>query len=374
VSAPGDSRPPGRDPRARPADPAGTRPKHDPAALLPAQPPPGPAPDGVVDAEVVEEEAAGPAAATAAGAGTPAAAAAGAGTPAAAAATARPPAAGPPGAAAGDLLPQRRAAGGLAAAAPPQPLHAPRFHFLYGALAACGAAAIALLALVLATGGGDGRRSDFGSSWSAWQPTRADVAGAEQIAGHVARRYRLGDGRQLVTVDATSLSYGGIPLAVAIRRPASAGGDIDVFDDDGLIYRLCGLGSGCAITAGEPSARRHLLLRREALELALFSFRYLDGIDQVAVFLPPRKGEDASQAVFFRRDDVEPQLDAPLHRSLAARTPTVRTISRSPDAASVDRLTLRHLFAFSLTQANADNSGFLVLDPLEVRAARPAGK
>jgi hypothetical protein len=342
VSAPGDSRPPARDPRARPADPAGTRPKHDPAALLPAQPPPGPS-DGVVDAEVIEEEEAGPPSAT------------------------------PPRGGDGDLLPQRRSARGLAAAAPPQPPHAPRFHFLYGALAAFGAAAVLLLVLVLATGGDDHRGSDVADSWSAWRPTRSDVAGADQIAGHVARRYRLGDGRQLVTVDATSLSYGGIPLAVAVRRPASAGGDIDVFDDDGVIYRLCGLGTDCAISAGEPSARRHLLLRREALELALYSFRYLDGIDQVAVFLPPRKGKDASQAVFFRRDEVEPQLDAPLHRSLAARTPTVRTIARSPDAASVDRLTLRHLFAFSLTQANADNSGFLVLDPLEVTASRPAG-
>jgi hypothetical protein len=332
-----------RDPRERPADPAGTQPKHDPATLVPARAlPSGALADGVVEGDAVEVGEARP------GDGD-----------------------------GGDLLPQRRETGAVGAAAPPKapPPHSPRFHFLYGALAALAAAAVAAAVVALAGSGGGSSSDGRVASWSTWKPTRGALSGAGQIAGHIGPRYRL-DGRQLVSVEASGLSFEGIPLAVAIRQTAAQGGDIRIFDDGGLIYRLCGLGQNCSISTGKASPQRHLLLRREALELALYSFRYLDGIDQVVVLMPPAPGQKPSQAVFFRRADVKRQLAHPLTASLAQRTPTVRTIRVSRDAPLVDRLTGVHLFTFSLTQANTENRGFLVLDPITAQTAgkQPAQK
>ena len=58
-----------------------------------------------------------------------------------------------------------------------------------------------------------------------------------------------------------------------------------------VLYRLCGLGAQCAINKGKPSNERGLLLQREALELALYSFRYLDGVKNVVALMPPSPGK-----------------------------------------------------------------------------------
>jgi hypothetical protein len=323
VTEPGDQREdrrPGA--RERPPDPAGTRPRHDPSSLLPARTAAHPPEDpDVVDSSVVEE-----------------------------------------GDGHGDLLPERRARGGaVGATAQREAPFAPRFHFLFGALAALGAAAVTALVLAIGVGGGEDGPPD---GWSRWEPSATGLDGARQIAQHVAVRYRFGNGRQMVNVEASPLQINGVPLTVALREGQAQGGDIEVFDGDGLIFRFCGLGPNCAISAGKPTAERHLLLRREALELALYSFHYLDGVDQIVVFMPPRKGDKPSQALFVREGELGAQLGRPLTATLAPRAPTTRDVTRSPDVPLVQRLTLPNLFAFSLTQANTDNRGFIVLDPL----------
>jgi hypothetical protein len=334
---------PRRGRREPPPDPAGTRPRHDPESLLPSRP------ADVVDGSAVEDVE--PQAAAAGDTG-----AAGAGAP-------------PPGTGhaveagrGGRLLPERRApAGGVGPVAQGPPPFAPRFHFLFGALAAVGAAAVTALVIVILAGSGAGPKPD---NWSRWRPSAGGLDGARQIAQHVGSRYRFANGRQLVNVEASPLQIEGVPLAVAVRENEEQGGDIKVFDSEGLIYRFCGLGPNCAIASGRPTPERHLLLRREALELSLYSFHYLRGVDQIVVFMPPRKGEKPSQALFFRRGDVDAALERPLTATLSERAPTVRTVTRSPDVPLVQRLTMPKLFTFSLTQANTDNRGFIVLDPL----------
>lgn len=310
----------------RPQDPAGTQPRHDPESLLPARR--GSLSD-VIDSDIVGEREDG------------------------------------------DLLPERRRPGALGPVAPARHSHyASRFHFLTGALIAIGLAAIAgLAAFILLPGGG----RDQGLRWSTWTPDKSGSAGAQQIAQHVGREYKLPDGRQLVDVSVTGLEIEGVPLAVALREAPAQGGDIRVFSDGGLIYRLCGLGPDCAIATGKPSAKRHLLLRREALELALYSFRYLDGVHQIVVFMPPRLGEKPSQALFFREGDVSRELDRPLTASLSPRVPSVRTVTVSPDAQLVNAITTPKIFKFSLTQANTDNRGFIVLDPFDASQTSSGG-
>ncbi len=218
-----------------------------------------------------------------------------------------------------------------------------------------------LLPGVLRTAGR--RRARAG--WSAWKPTKDGPPGAAQIAAARRPAYRGPDGRQLVLVKGGALEVSGLPLTVAVRDPGSAGGAITTSDGKGVLYRLCGPGRGCAVAPGKPSIERHLLLRREALELALYSLRYLDDVDDVVVFMPPRTGDQPSQALFFRKDRMRGEIEKPLDATLVDRTPTVARVTRSPDALLVEQLTIPALFRFTLTPADQDDRTFLVLDPLD---------
>jgi hypothetical protein len=62
----------------------------------------------------------------------------------------------------------------------------------------------------------------------------------------------------------------------------------------------------CQIDAGKPSKERMLLLRREGLELALYSFRYLKDVKQVVVLIPATPGKAQTIALYFSRDDCVP--------------------------------------------------------------------
>jgi hypothetical protein len=311
-----------RDPRERPPDPAGTRPRHDPESLLPATREPL-LTDEILEADIVDDREATN----------------------------------------DDLLPIRRrsAVPGEPVAPAKHSQFAPRFHFLTGALVAVGLAALAGLVLFIALPGTGGTGS--GGKWSSWTPTSGGTNGAEQIAQHVGVQYKLPDGHQIVDVGVSGLEIQGVPLAVAVRKDPAQGGDIKVFDDGGVIYHLCGLGPSCSIATGKPSVQRGLLLRREALELALYSFRYLGDVHQVVVFMPPVKGKTPSQALFFREGDVAKELDRPLTASLSPHVPSVSDVTVSPDARLVDQITATKTFDFSLTGDQTSQRGFIVLDP-----------
>jgi hypothetical protein len=204
----------------------------------------------------------------------------------------------------------------------------------------------------------------------------------------VGQEYHLANGEQLVFVEGGPLEVAGLPLTIVIREPADQGGDITAVDGKGVLYRLCGLGPKCAIASGKPSIERYLLIRREALELALYTFRYTDA-DNVVAFLPPAHtranptqptatGTDAqqqqqqqtatddtvTQALYFRRSDVEDEVSRPLSATLTRTVPKVSTINSSADAGFVDQITKARLFDFSFTQANQDDRALLVLDPV----------
>ncbi len=298
------------DPRARPADPAGTKPRHDPASLLPAT-----RHTDVVESSAVEDD--------------------------------------------GDLLPERQAAaGGLGEPRAPRvhSPHAPRFQFLTGALLAVAIASLAGVGIVV--WGMPGKKSE--PAWSRWKPTASGVAGAQQIAARVGPEYRDG-GAQLVDVQTNGLAFKGTQLTVALRRSPDQGGDIQVHDDKGVLYQLCGLGPNCAIDRGKPSRRRAFLLKREGLELALYSLHYLD-VKQVVVLLPPPPGRAQTVAMYFRQGDVKSQLDRPLTASLTPRAPSVKTVTKSPDAGLVQQTTSTN-YLFSLMGSSFNDRAFLVLDP-----------
>jgi hypothetical protein len=306
------------DPRLRPADPAGTRPKVDPSSLVPARIEPEIAtePEPIVDAEVVED---------------------------------------------GELLPERRAGGGEMMGTVPEVPHAPRFQFILGALIAVGVVAIAAgTALII----GRSPTSFSGPAWSPWHPPGSGSGAAQEIADHVGPEYRLPNGQQLVEVNGGPLQVAGLPMTVVLRSDPTANGSISVLNGNGVLYRLCGLGSNCSIDQGKTSSKRGLLVRREALELALYSFRYLSGVNEVVVFLPPPNATtQPGTALFFRPGDLLPELNRPLNTTLGPRAPSVTSIGSSPDSSIVQRLTTSTYYLFTLTQANTDANVLLVLRP-----------
>jgi hypothetical protein len=147
---------------------------------------------------------------------------------------------------------------------------------------------------------------------------------------------------------------------------AATGAEVDDNDTIGananVMYILCGLGDACSITEGQPSAARDALLRREALELALYSFRYLDGIDSTLVLLPPRADGQVATSVFIERGDVRGVLDQPLDQTLTAPlTPGVGEI-QADEQRVIDRTTQSRVYEYSYLQAQ-DGSPIMVLTP-----------
>ena len=191
-----------------------------------------------------------------------------------------------------------------------------------------------------------GRPSDPERPWSAFRPTGSGLAVAEQIADNVGARYHLPSGKQLVGVLAQQPRIGDdVPvsaIAVTSGLPDQPSDDIEVFrTKDTLLYVLCGIGGQqCAIPEGTPSTQRATLLHREALELALYTFKYVGDTNAVLAILPPAAGQQASVAAYFRRSDFSDILGRPLEDTLApAARLTPEALTRR-DARRVRNLTL----------------------------------
>jgi hypothetical protein len=244
-----------------------------------------------------------------------------------------------------------------------------RFAVFYVVLAVVAGAGVGAL-LVLVSRGSPAPAP----AWSAWEPTGSAERRAAQIGDHVGGEYRLPSGKALVAV-----TYAGGPVvtgpdgssfqvrAIAVR-PDTTGGRAEADDIDTvnaastIMYTLCGLGTSCSIAEGKPTVARGQLLRREALELALYSFHYLDGVDSALVLLPPRPDGKAATAVFLERGDVRPELGRPLDQTLTAPlTPSVGEI-RADEQGVIERTTRSRLYEYSYLQAQ-DGSPVMVLTP-----------
>ena len=245
--------------------------------------------------------------------------------------------------------------------------HGRRFRIAYAVLAVVLGAAVGGLIVLVGRGS-----SDSGVAWSPWEPDGSSLVKTRQIASVVGSQYRLPSGQQLVAViprvpprssprrrrrrSATSRS----PRAprprtsrCSTRRTASS-------------TCLCGVGSRggrCAIGEGKATTERARLLHRESLELALYTFKYVDGVDSVVTLQPPRAGADPTFATFFQKDDFKEELDHPLKQTLEGAGPF--TTSRFPVAqqARVAQIVGPFVFRFSYQQA-PDLSAVMVLQPL----------
>jgi hypothetical protein len=243
-------------------------------------------------------------------------------------------------------------------------------------LAMVAAGGIATLVVVLTRPGGV-----RAPQWSKFQPTGSPIARVRQIATQVSAEYRAATGQKLVTVlpgplqatrflqtDSGPVSVE-VPIsALAVQPDVSTGkhepGDFTTFNADSTVaYQMCGFGStqqNCGIASGQPSVRRGRLLRREALELALYTLKYVPGTDAVLTYLPPPASQASPTSVLVARKDVSRNLDRPLARTL---TPEKKVVlgQKLPDGTRVDKLTLSHLFTYDYQTLPGDGTAVLVL-------------
>jgi hypothetical protein len=238
-------------------------------------------------------------------------------------------------------------------AAPP---YQSRFQLIFGVLLGVAMAAVVATAIVIA--GGRKAEDPAASTWAIWHPDTSDgLEAVNQIAEHVGQRYTLPSGNQLVAVRGGPLELANLPVTVAIENA----GTVKILDEKGVLYNLCGLGENCSIKEGKPTYERSLVLRREALELALYTFRYIKNVDQVVTILPPKKGDKPGYAMFYRRDDVGASLRRPLAATLPGTPPIPPDVTKTEQSV-INNLTSRNFFAFT-PQEGGDAHIYLVLRP-----------
>jgi hypothetical protein len=198
------------------------------------------------------------------------------------------------------------------------------------------------------------------SPWSVWKPATASVGGtAQAIASHIGGYYRLPDGHQLarIVLDTPNQAAGNVE-AIALAHGSNS---VTLYDpNQTVLYTLCGSAKNCTLTEG-PSISRRDVLRREALELALYTLKYAKVAD-VAVFFPPVKGDKTSTNVlFFPREDFARQLSRPLKVTLPHALPPTRGRIDPRELQTIDELTGGHRFHFAVQ--TIQNRRVLVLQP-----------
>ena len=278
--------------------------------------------------------------------------------------------------------------------------HAGRFRMVTALLVALGIGALVIAGAIAA---GGRTSAPAAQKWSDWQPADHGTLGARDIADFVAPFYRIDNIHQLSVITVVNLesaaaaaaqqqaaasgtTSGGVAsgLQVAVH-PSPTSSQVSLLGGNTIAYNLCGEGGkNCAIGIGKPSTNRLLLLRREALELALYTFKYIDGTQNVVAILPPGHTQQTSTltkklprsngsqsgnkpvdiAVLFVRQEIAPLLGHPLRLILPGQSPpTVAQMKDAPEAGLVDQLTARSLFSEQLQQAQ-DGSSLIVLNPL----------
>jgi hypothetical protein len=241
-----------------------------------------------------------------------------------------------------------------------------RFAIAYVSLAAVFVAAAAgLIVLVIQPG------VHKAAPWSAWKPPSGSTAAMETaIANHVAAQYHLTkNGTQLVGVVAeaptvTSGTHKVTISEVAVRKTPNSNTNIAFYATTGTwTDEFCGLGPSCSISTGKATSLRGRLVRREALEVALYTFKFAPAISSLVTFMPPPPGEAASTLLYFQKSNLTHQLSEPLDKTLPLTTPPLPSASDVTEAATIDKLTLPVVYTYSLAQLQ-DGSAALVLDPL----------
>jgi hypothetical protein len=111
---------------------------------------------------------------------------------------------------------------------------------------------------------------------------------------------------------------------------------------------MCGQARSCGLPE-ERAGDIGLLLQRESLELALYTFKYWPDVRSVLTLLPPQ--QSLSAAVFIRRRHVEEFLDKPLNATLPAHEELTVDSLTGEERELIDRVVVNNTFVSRFEQA-----------------------
>lgn len=220
--------------------------------------------------------------------------------------------------------------------------------------------AAAGLVLALEDGGSAKGKAAASARPAGWRPLGTGSTAARQVAQHVAAEYRQADGKPLVAVIARAPAVQNVPISTVVMRADTSGSATPhpLQIGDAVMYLLCGTAQDCSIGSGTPSAARGRLIRREALELSLDTFRFVEGIQTVIVFLPPVAGSNEKRLAVLTRSNLASELGRPLpHRALRPGQ-----IGKK-EGARIDAATVPATFVLVRVQQLPDQTLALLLTP-----------
>jgi len=219
--------------------------------------------------------------------------------------------------------------------------------------------------------------------WSTFVPTGSPLAMKLQIATQVSSEYKASTASKLITVfpsalDAPQLvqSSSGqqqavqIPISlIAVQPDSSTGrheqGDFTFYHPESTVaYSMCGFvdsQQNCGVSTA-TGADPNQLFHREALELALYTLKYVPGTDAVVTYLPPPANPSATAtAVFISREDLKANLRLPLIRTLKPQQ--ILLGSGVPDGGHVAALTRARIYTTDYQTLPGNGTAALELTP-----------
>lgn len=221
------------------------------------------------------------------------------------------------------------------------------------------------------------------SKWSDWHPTKSGNAALTQIADHISPYYLLNASEPLDAITPISMSESndagvttgsGLTVVVNPTTSAPSASNLELLTGKTVAYNICGLGPSDCQLSGTATTARMLLLRREALELALYTFKYVPSTQNVIAVLPPghtvtstgTSGSAVTVSVLFVRSELASLLKRPLDKLLSSSPLALSELSlwsQTGEAELVDTLTTQALFS-SQVESQQEGGSLLVLSPL----------
>ncbi len=252
-----------------------------------------------------------------------------------------------------------------------------RFSLAHALLILLGIAAVGALVVILIR-----PEAAKGPPWSRFKPTGTSGEIERQIATQVSSEYKSSTTQRLVGVfpgplSTTRFLRSGsgqtsvqVPITLIAVQPDTSTGkhestDYTFFNPATTVaYEMCGFGDtqqncGVATLAGANPAA---LLHREALELALYTLKYVPGTSAVITYLPPPSSpQTAATAVLLSRKDLKANLRLPLTRTLKPQQILLGT--GVPNANHVAELTAARVYSSNYQTLPGDGTAALVLSP-----------
>jgi hypothetical protein len=191
-------------------------------------------------------------------------------------------------------------------------------------------------------------------AWSTWRPAAGSSSKLTgEIISHVAHQYKLNaKGEPLVVIfpsapevnqnvknfDVSTIGILSTPTSQTVSRVVATTGIIQ--------QQYCGLGAACAISRGTASSARERLVRREALEIALYTFKFVPSVNGVLAFMPPPPGSPPESVLFLERSGLSKQLREPIAKTLPLLKPPLPSEADPKESDTIDRLTLPVEYGF----------------------------